>query len=83
MASHINIQQIERFDTNWDWALADLKAKAELEIMTKRFEQAASQLDAIFTRIARGDEVELHYRDGSVIRVGATPSPNHESGEQT
>jgi hypothetical protein len=70
MADHINISQIDRFDSRWDDRLAYEKLKVELDIMTKRFEQAQSNLDAIFSRVARGDEVELHYRDGAVVRIG-------------
>jgi len=76
MADHVNIIQIERFDQHWDDRLAHDKIKAELEIMTMRFQQAQSNLDAIFTRIRRGDDVELHYRNGDVIRVVRAPDPD-------
>lgn len=70
MADHINISEIARFDSSWETRLAFDKLKAELAIMTQRFEQAQSHLDAIFTRIARGDEVKLYYTRGGVVRVG-------------
>jgi hypothetical protein len=70
MADYINISEIDRFDTRWDERVAFDKIKVELDIMTKRFEQAESHLSAIFTRIGRGDEVQLHYRDGEVVRIG-------------
>ncbi|ODT87038.1 hypothetical protein [Phenylobacterium sp. SCN 70-31] len=70
MADHINISQIDRFDSEWNSRLEFNKLKAELDIMTQRFKQAQSNLDAIFTRIARGEDVELHYSNGDVVRVG-------------
>lgn len=76
MADHVNITQVEWFDERWDARLAYEKLAAELSIMTARFRDAQSNLDAIFTRIARGDDVELHYRNGDVIRVAALAATN-------
>lgn len=71
MADHINITHPDRYR---EWRRNDIetaKLKAEIEVLERSVTALSSDLDAIFTRIASGDEVELHYPDGSVIVVKA------------
>lgn len=81
MADHINISWPRQL-----WEMEDRVAKAKLEaemrVLQTAYEAMASNLDAIFTRIARGDQVELHYPDGKVILVTkAKPRKAGEDGE--
>jgi hypothetical protein len=73
MADHININEPGRFDRELDHQIAAAKAQVDLTFANKRADALARDLDAIFTRIGRGDEVELHYADGRRIVIFAPP----------
>lgn len=42
---------------------------AEMAILRSRYDTMAADLDVIFTRIARGEQVELRYADGTVVPI--------------
>lgn len=65
--SYININEPDwSFDTR---RLGDAKLKAERDFYEGRAEHYRMDLDSIFTRIANGETVELHYSNGDVIEV--------------
>lgn len=68
-ADHININHPDRLDVYSDVYRSVLERKRlELEVaqLGEWLKMATRDLEAIFTRIERGEPVELHYRDGSV-----------------
>ncbi len=78
MADYHNINEPRRFDGDWDGMLEREKLKTELSVANKRIDALVNDLDAIFTRIQRGDTVTLYYRKGEAIEVGAV-SPRTET----
>lgn len=68
MADHINISAPrKRYEMQDEIARAHMEA--EMKLLQARYDGMASDLDAIFTRIARGEQVELHYPDGTVVPI--------------
>lgn len=79
MNDHVNIQHPDSYRR-----MVEEKSEIEaLKVRIKILEQAnaglSSNLDAIFNRIARGDQVELHYPDGSVVLI--TKARKRNAGE--
>lgn len=71
MADQVNIPDPYTADRDWQRLMESELAKTRESVLTRRIMEQDAQLSAIFTRIERGDDVELHYRDGTVIVVGA------------
>lgn len=69
MADHINIHHPGNIDNRMRAAIETAELKARVSVLERYLMGAQSDLDAIFTRIARGEVVELHYPDGRVIVV--------------
>ncbi|RWB67598.1 hypothetical protein [Mesorhizobium sp.] len=68
MADHINIHAPrDRYDLRAEIELAHMKA--EMALLQQRYDKMESDLDSIFTRIARGDQVELHYPNGEIVLI--------------
>lgn len=70
MSDHINIH--ERGYRHRDaqrYRLQLAQIEAELKLVKDERDQYASDLDAIFTRIARGDPVELHLAEGDDVFI--------------
>lgn len=71
--SHCNITMRDRFSmieqANERIAILELKNKRLQELL----ESAESNLRSIFERVKDGENVSLHYQDGSVISVVAAP----------
>ena len=59
MADHINIRHPNERHRDWQHLKQVALLKTELEIAEKRILQLDGDLDAIFTRIKRGDPVWL------------------------
>lgn len=78
MADHINISERSQRGSDWATIVQIEKLKVEVLWAEKRAEAMIRDLEAIFTRIGRGDTVQLHYENGTVIEVSATPSDTHE-----
>lgn len=68
MADHINISAPRRRHELQERITAQ-QMKAEMEILRNAYDDMASDLDSIFTRIARGEQVELHYPDGTIVPI--------------
>lgn len=75
MADHVNISDPDGYPDEWRHRLAVAKLEAELKVTQLERDHYRRELDAVFTRISRGDDAELHYRDGKVIRIAAAPLP--------
>lgn len=81
MADHINISA-PRHRYEMQDAIARAHMEAEMKLLQMHHDKMADDLDSIFTRIARGEQVELHYPDGKVILVTkAKPRKAGEDGE--
>lgn len=75
-ADHININHPERRGADSDRFRSILehdKLKLELTQLRQWYDMLERDLTAIFTRVERGDPVELHYPDGSVYVVTGKP----------
>ena len=77
MADHVNISDPTDYGNRMSW-----EHRLEMEIMRVRLEAAQKErdhwktnLEAVFTRIRRGDEVWIYDTDGSRIIVRAEPLP--------
>lgn len=68
MADHINISAPRDRDALRD-RIEKAQMKAELETLRIHYDSMVENLDSIFTRIARGEQVELHYPDRTVIPI--------------
>lgn len=69
MPDHINIQHPEHNDVESNFYRSRLKIEQqaiELKQLRQWYDSVCGDLTSIFTRIERGDAVELHYKDGSV-----------------
>lgn len=78
MADHINIHAPQkRYDLQDELARAHMEA--EMTVLRNRYDKMADDLDAIFTRIARGEQVELHYPDGTMVPI--TRARRRNAGE--
>lgn len=81
MADHINISAPRRRHEMRD-DIARAQMEAEMKLLKDGYDDMAGDLDAIFTRIARGEQVELHYPDGTVVPITkARPRKAGEGGE--
>jgi hypothetical protein len=72
MADHINIVHPAPRGEGSDFyrqTLSEKKLRVELEQMTTWYHALEADLTSIFTRIERGDPVELHYPDGRVFQI--------------
>jgi len=68
MADHINISA-PRMRYELQDQLETAKMRAELDTLRMHYDSRANDLASIFNRIARGEQVELHYPDGTVIPI--------------
>lgn len=68
MADHINIRPPRDLFEMED-RMAKARLEAEMKVLQAAYEKVCADLDSIFTRIARGDQVELHYPDGQVVLI--------------
>lgn len=71
-ADHVNIQPPQSFEIEGDRYRTRLeidKLILELKQMRLFYDALRGNLEAIFTRIGRGDPAELHYDDGSVFVI--------------
>ncbi len=78
MADHVNIADPDSRGNYWGDRLFIAKLEAELKCAQAERDHYRDNLDAVFTRIARGEEAQLNYRDGSVIRIAAASPPKTE-----
>lgn len=73
-ADHINIRHPDQNAADSPRARTRLHTetlKTELRVLRECHDELQRDLEAIFTRIDRGQIVELHYPDNRVIRVKA------------
>ncbi len=71
MADHSNIHHPGSREGRMRAAIEVAELKARLDVMERYLFDATTDLEAIFTRIGKGERVELHYPDGEIIRVRA------------
>jgi len=72
MIDHINIQDPERrgVESQMYRDLLEIgQLRVELKQLRQWYDALANDLTSIFTRIERGDQTELHYRDGRVFVI--------------
>lgn len=69
MADHINIHHPGPREERMRRAIEIAELKARIATMEGYMLDMEGDLGAIFTRIQRGDNVELHYPDGTVINM--------------
>ena len=74
MADHINIVEPSKRERQWCHMLTTEKLKTEITVANSRIMSLEGDLDAIFTRIKRGETVKLYYDDGSMIEIAAKPA---------
>lgn len=77
-ADHINIQHPERRGADSDTYRSRLEIeqlRAELKQLRMWYDTLERDLTAIFTRIERGDEAELHYPDGRIFVIAGRERP--------
>lgn len=68
MPDHINIHMPRTRDVLQD-AIGRAQLEAEMKVLRTNYDKMAGDLEAIFTRIGRGDQVELHFPDGNVVPI--------------
>lgn len=71
VADHINIHHPETHERHLRDQIAIAELKARINVLETYVHQFSGDLDAIFTRIARGLPVKLYYRDNRVITLVA------------
>lgn len=69
MPDHININHPDNRARYRFEMLEIAQLRAKVQTMENFLLNAESDLEAIFTRIERGDEVELHMKSGAVFVV--------------
>lgn len=74
--SHCNIS-LPR-DRDWDFIRQIAVLKAERSVLEDRLRSVESELESIFDRLKRGEEIYLEYRNGDRIYIQARPA----EGEQ-
>lgn len=79
MADHVNINE-PSWDRRWEDRLRVMKLEAEVKNLSDERDSYRRDLEAIFTRIGRGDHAELHFTDGQCVRIIAEP-PATEGSE--
>jgi len=78
VADHINIRAPrDLFEMEDRFQKARLEA--EMKVLQTAYETVRADLDSIFTRIGRGEQVELHYPDGKVVLI--TKAKKRGNGE--
>lgn len=69
MSDHININHPDQGD-RWEYeAIKVAKLEATIKVLETSIRQARGDLEAIFTRIERGDQCELHMKNGDVYVI--------------
>lgn len=71
MADHMNIHHPNGRRDRLRAAIEVAELKARLSVLETTLLNMEDDLEAIFTRIAKGERVELHYPDGEIIRIRA------------
>lgn len=69
MPDYINIHHPDRGERYEREALKIAELKTKISVMETALTQARGDLEAIFTRIARGDPCELHMMNGDVYVI--------------
>lgn len=69
MPDHINIQHPERGERYEREALKIAELKTKIAVMETALARSRDDLEAIFTRIERGDPCELHMMNGDVYVI--------------
>ncbi|RWX78247.1 hypothetical protein EPK99_06320 [Neorhizobium lilium] len=69
MADHINIHHPDRGERYEREALMIAELKTKIAVMETALTQSRGDLEAIFTRIKRGDPCELHMMNGDVYVI--------------
>lgn len=67
MADHINIRHPDEAERGWRHMEMVKLLETKLEIANQRIEALEKDLDAIFTRARRGDEVWLYKGDLKIV----------------
>ena len=82
MADHINITHPDDNERGWRHMEQVTLLKAQLDIANKRIVTLESDLDSIFTRAQRGDEIWLCRGDAKIIvRPVASNTDDAAEGE--
>lgn len=69
MADHINIHHPDGREVRRRIAIEIAELQARIKVLNNDVLDMESDLNSIFTRIERGDEVELHMQHGGVFVV--------------
>lgn len=69
MADHVNISHPDGREERMAHRIREAELKARISVMESYMLEMNADLNAIFTRIERGHDVELHYRDGTVVHI--------------
>lgn len=69
MTDHINITHPDSRDRWMHYRREIERLKADLTLTNSMLMEVQGDLSSIFTRIQRGEQVELHYPDGTVIPI--------------
>lgn len=77
MPDHINISNPDGGERHWDHRLQVAKLEAELKVTQAERDHYRSNLEALHTRIGRGDEVWLNI-DGEKVIIGPIPPASKE-----
>lgn len=68
MADHNNIRS-PRDRMDLEERLQRERLEAELTVLREAYDDLRGDLDAIFTRIGRGDQVDLQFPDGEIVTI--------------
>jgi hypothetical protein len=68
MPDHINIHPPRRRDELED-RLKFERVQVELTVLREAYDELRGDMDSIFTRIGRREQVELHYPDGEIVLI--------------
>ncbi|ANM12102.1 hypothetical protein [Rhizobium sp. N324] len=69
MPDHVNIHHPDRRAERREKAVTIAELRAKISTLETYLDSAERDLEAIFTRIERGDEVELHMQSGAVFVI--------------
>jgi hypothetical protein len=75
MADHINISEPDQYGQVYGLRKRVAMLEAELAFVSQWKDALIADLDALFTRIGRGEECILYYRNGETITIIPKPKP--------